>query len=655
MDKSSIVTIIAEFSDELLKDSSNFLFDNIPSSKYKNAKESHKLEIYDEILFLRDYTFFGSATESFIITLKGLSIVIDDTKDPYKISWDEIEGVDFVDDDYIFFFDNSKNELKKINRKEISHNIDELNHIGKSISKLFTRVSQEFENKEKLAYEAILELKATNNLKAVIEKTEEFLNEYQDNLRYFKKIQFLRAESFYLVSDFEKALALINNVLEKDPLRYYFLVLKGKILFLKNDYFNALITYQVAFNLKSDGLEKDNLKQGMDDIYSKLISNFFNEDYSKRKTILINNGLNFSSTSFLPLDKNKLPSGIYFPIGHPIENELYIGHPLKSTIYLPIENYEYDLFLDRINEFCYLLQCLGATELTIKTVKGQTTDQMNSEQLQINSKINAQQYGKFDTEVETNNLKESSTDFNQKLEKTQRFSPTKKPFIPKELTWYENEPAWQRLFQQRVNGNILEYHENIATNQKKLFSDNEITKIKADYEHLLASVNVNIASNSNAKFDEQENTEWEISVKFESIENLNGEVESDFQIKDTTSKISTPFLKNEESEFILMCEDIFNDGVFSEDEKSLLERKRIKLAITEERGEELMLMVQSKKQMSTQELEYLEEFNFCLKSNGIISEDERRLLNRLKINLNITDDRALELEKIVSNKFLSNS
>ena len=520
MEKKNILEIISESSDLFSKDSNNYIYENVPSAKLINAKQYHKLDLYEEILFLRDFTFFGSATESFVITVKGLSFVNDDTKDPYKISWDEIEDVDYIDDSYVFFFDNNKNEFKKLKRKDISHDSDDLDHIGKTISISFKRISNEFENKEKNSFELIQELKKNNDLNGVIEKTEEFLKDYNDTSRYLKKIQFLRAEAFYLLNDFDKALALINNVLERDPSRFYLRVLKGKIQFKKNEYYPALNSYQIAYNLKEDGLEKDNLKQVIDDTYSNLISNFFDNDYSKRKTILVSNGSNFLATAFLPLDKNKLPNEINFPVGHPIENELYIGHPFKSIVYLPLENYELDLFLDRINEFCYLLQCLGAVELSIKTIKGQATDKISSEELSVNSSLNIPKYGAINTEFENKNSNESNTEFNRKLEKIQRFSPTKKPFIPTDLIWFNNEPSWQRLYQQRINGNILEYHENVSTNQKKLLSETEFTKIKAEYEHSLVSAKIDVSANSSSKFTDHENTEWEISVKFESIENL---------------------------------------------------------------------------------------------------------------------------------------
>ena len=58
---------------------------------------------------------------------------------------------------------------------------------------------------------------------------------------------------------------------------------------------------------------------------------------------------------------NKLPA-IQFPSAHPQTDETYVCHPFNKKLYIPISNYEKELLHDRINEYCYVLQCLGATE-----------------------------------------------------------------------------------------------------------------------------------------------------------------------------------------------------------------------------------------------------------------------------------------------------
>lgn len=67
-----------------------------------------------------------------------------------------------------------------------------------------------------------------------------------------------------------------------------------------------------------------------------------------------------------------IPQMIQFPVGHPIPGTIYIGNPFVPNMYIPYEGYEFEFFLSKVNEYCRLLQCLGATEITIKTIKGRS-------------------------------------------------------------------------------------------------------------------------------------------------------------------------------------------------------------------------------------------------------------------------------------------
>ena len=87
------------------------------------------------------------------------------------------------------------------------------------------------------------------------------------------------------------------------------------------------------------------------------------------------------------------------------------------------------------------------------------------------------------------------------------------------------------------------------------------------------------------------------------------------------------------------------DGEISSKERRLLERYREKLGISAERAKELEVSL-SAPQLTEDELEYLEEYKACLEEDGEISAKERRLLNRLREKLGITEERAEELEKL---------
>lgn len=101
-----------------------------------------------------------------------------------------------------------------------------------------------------------------------------------------------------------------------------------------------------------------------------------------------------------------------------------------------------------------------------------------------------------------------------------------------------------------------------------------------------------------------------------------------------------------ESEYVDEVKACFEDGgEISKGERRLLEKIRIKLGITEERAAELEQSVTAP-QLTEDEQEYLAEYRECLDEKAEISAGERRLLNRLRDKLGISEERASELEQI---------
>lgn len=68
------------------------------------------------------------------------------------------------------------------------------------------------------------------------------------------------------------------------------------------------------------------------------------------------------------------PRSIHLPIGHPKANTLYFAHPVNPDVYLPFETAYDVLFVEMVKEFCYLCQCLGATEIKFVMTKGSSSN-----------------------------------------------------------------------------------------------------------------------------------------------------------------------------------------------------------------------------------------------------------------------------------------
>lgn len=125
----------------------------------------------------------------------------------------------------------------------------------------------------------------------------------------------------------------------------------------------------------------------------------------------------------------------------------------------------------------------------------------------------------------------------------------------------------------------------------------------------------------------------------EKIDQLRGITSTSTQKQTSNSSISED--EQEYLEEVKMC--LEEDNEISPRERRLLDRLRNKLNISEERAKELEESLKAP-QLTEDEQEYLEEYKLCMEEDGEISSKERRLLDRLRDKLGISVERAKELE-----------
>lgn len=108
-----------------------------------------------------------------------------------------------------------------------------------------------------------------------------------------------------------------------------------------------------------------------------------------------------------------------------------------------------------------------------------------------------------------------------------------------------------------------------------------------------------------------------------------------------TNQVLNP---KDEKEYIEALKDCLSDGEISERERRLLERLRVKCGISPERSIDLEKQL-TEPQLTAEEKEYLEAYR-DVSFDGQVNEKERRILDRLRNMLGITEERAKEIEKI---------
>lgn len=104
-------------------------------------------------------------------------------------------------------------------------------------------------------------------------------------------------------------------------------------------------------------------------------------------------------------------------------------------------------------------------------------------------------------------------------------------------------------------------------------------------------------------------------------------------------------ISKEEQEYLTEIKACLEeDGIISDKERRILNKLRQSLGISEERANELEVSLSASQNLTSDEQEYADEIKACLEDDGGISSKERRLLDKLRNSLGITPDRAKEIE-----------
>lgn len=460
-----------------------------------------------------------------------------------------------------------------------------------------------------------------------------------------------KIEQSVLKRDYQEAKMLLNDVkVDKNNSLYKKIQpLKAKIYKDSNNFYKAAEAYQELKDLNKEDIEAVTLyNREIQQNYNNYIKSFKELPLHERSIItFFDTDKLFKSEHITLLNINQELPEVQFPSSHPKKNQTYIAHPYKKDNYLPIENYDYELLNDRLNEFFYFLQCLGATSITFETIEEESKEE--NKHFNIKGEVDVKTKAEVKLGAEYDNVMNSSLCNYLKMERTQTFNPTKRPYIPNDLVWYPNEFTWQRLAQQRLNGNFLSHNEVLSSSQTQTLSSSEIVDVNAELKMLFTSVKTSVHYQGEKDIKQNKDFSCRISVEFKPMEDFPEEV----AVIDITPEIVVENIPqfsiatNNEASYLeevrFMLED---DGQIDERERTILERFRTRYNITPERAKELEAQAIANTQLTPAEQEYLEEYKNSLQ-NGEISERERRLLNRLATALGIDEARVAELEKKV--------
>lgn len=448
---------------------------------------------------------------------------------------------------------------------------------------------------------------------------------------------------------FEKAASLIdkneNPTIFSEAQRFLAVAceLLGYYYYARNSIVMALHQdYEQTDDLKAwlSEIESTALKEDWDDYINRF-------DYNGRKFVMLIDDSKIGGCIVDTIDTFRMsnyPSCMKFPVGHPVANQLYIAHPYKSYLYVPYEDSEDLFFKDKVDELCYLLQCLGAEEISITSIKGKTVNELSNSAMNISGSLD---YKLMSAEGSGKAVSTHKGDYTSNHERTltMKLDPMRKPYLPEGLVWYGEQPQWQRLVESRINGNMLTYNEFVSSSQTKFTNQTEMNEIKLEAEYLWVEANVAAKQNSKTQFRTSEETQWKVEVKFRSMRDFANEPTVSEQPKLEQTPMAE--LSENEQKYAEEVKFCLEDGEIGVAERKFLNRMCDRLGISEERAKEIEAQL-SAPALTDDEKEYVAAVKDAL-VDGIISDRSRRLLMRLAMSMDISDERAEELEKITKN------
>ena len=654
---------------------------NISDTAKASIRDNFNLDIDEQILFFNDTSFLGNKNQGLVITNKRLACIPDnDEGDVYSFAFNDIQRVEYREMQiYLWGYGNDEDNVPLPLDHFFSFNGEtsavkaDAQKIAAVLNKMVTVAGHEEETTPLEVIESYLDNneadKAIQGINEMLSSTD-FTDEetksicyYYLGLAYAQKMEEqldvdIAAGSEQFSEEVDRYDGAMNSAFREALVLCTDDEFRCKIYYLNALYcLNQLQGRQMALAaMESPDFE---IKQEAKDIYmntTKHLPAYFTQiDYNTRKFIFV-----LGTEKQLPgcYDKdgniqfvftlNDLPTSIQFPVGHPQANTLYIGHPFKPATYLPFENATEQLFMERVHELCYLGQCLGANEIRIKRLRGLDTASSEAKQLDVSGELDVKAV-KVGGSFGKNTAAQNSYSSKDGMEMVQTYLPTKQPYCPDDLVWLDSETSWQALVKQRLNGNILSYSLHLSSSESVSMTSSKVQSVKASFEYLVTKVSGTYDTKTDKTFSKTEEIEWEIDMQFKPLQDFeddnvnasNGQAVAQIAQTQESELSEDELAYKEEVEFCL--EDASEIDAHS---RKFLERKRQKLGLSETRAQEIEDMVKaSLVSFTDEEKEYMEALDDVFE-DGVIPDNVRRLLERERKSLGISEERAKELEEI---------
>lgn len=650
------------------------VYPNIGESVLSDVRLHFSIDRNETIILVRDTSFWNSRDQGLVITDQGLYCIPDNenVKSFFYVDWGEVEKVEYQES--VLYFITNDGEQSYYNITYFAKNVSNSSYLGLELAKIFTQMASCVSPKEdpvdKFVFES-RQLAEKGNVNEAVTRLNNVLDNVDDSVKLY--IYYNIADILYQNRDYRKAIENCNLGLDIcEPESYgatMFKSIRFSAMEKLSDFTTArkdcLDVMRYASDQKWNGESCKQIATNKFNTFEKEYSSqFLLSPYNERKVLMpVKEYVDLKQNRVSVIRMDNLPA-IKFPMGHPIANQLYVGHPLIPSKYIPFDNYQLELVEDKVREFCMLAQSLGATEISIECLNASASNESGRNKQDVSGEAGNKMF-KGKGEYHQDRSSQLMAELSHSISLHQTFTPFNKPSIPEDMVWYEDEPSWQRLASQRMNGGLLSHEERIETRKSQMVEGRELTELKAEVNSLYVDMKMSISEEEEAKFTQQENAVLAIKVKFAPLSQLTGEPRNLNNHGNTVSGVAevvggfakmmssniahtiktVSSLTSSENEYLTELKDILTDGEISARERRLLEKIRVQLGISEDRAAELENSLTTPC-LTPEEQEYFDEYKEII-AEGVVSDRDKRFLEKLKTANGISDERAKEIEDMV--------
>lgn len=349
-------------------------------------------------------------------------------------------------------------------------------------------------------------------------------SEYLDKYRELKGTIYNALAYSYLnySNDKRNAMDSINTSLELYPNNPVSLSIKGMIRPETDNPLDSYETMKWLINYKDIDTESaysyfsiQQFEERFDKTSNTYITRFLDIPQNSRKFLVIDNEFSVLPDSFVVLPQNNIPQNICFPLGHPQLYQLYVVHPYKSNVYIPYTDYQLSLFRDELNEFSWIMECLGAKSISFMESQMEEKNTEKQKTAKTEGDVSYGSYtarGSYEREGASSEYLKLTSELSESKEYD--ITPDTLPYIPKDIVWYQHRPEWHRNCESRKAGRLRKASFKLSTSNFIATSAQDRKKIEADLQILLFKANGNHEQEEKVSLRSEENHTWAVDVEF---------------------------------------------------------------------------------------------------------------------------------------------